>query len=179
MTGITVVNTTCMFKLDTRVDLDILRVIFKNSRAPKNKKQSNSKFNSVIIKRKNCTAMMFSSGSVILTGGKSITSVRKTARDIVKRLCSKGFPNTMLDFRVTNLVGSFQLSSGLDIKSFIQTVGGSYEPELFPGLIYKLLPRGSITVFINGKVFITGFVTVHKLRTNALEFILLAATFLN
>lgn len=41
----------------------------------------------------------------------------------------------------------------------------SYEPELFPGLIYRMVkPRIVLLIFVSGKVVLTGTVTLSHAR---------------
>ena len=69
------------------------------------------------------------------------------------------FPNVVIDFKIQNIVGS------CDIKFPIRLEGrasrhhhfSSYEPELFPGLIYRMMkPKIVLLIFVSGKIVLTG-----------------------
>ncbi len=67
--------------------------------------------------------------------------------------------HTSIDFKIQNIVGS------CDIKFPIRLEGlasrhhhfSSYEPELFPGLIYRMMkPKIVLLIFVSGKIVLTG-----------------------
>lgn len=73
--------------------------------------------------------------------------------------CSKKMINNAIDFKIQNIVGS------CDIKFPIRLEGlasrhhhfSSYEPELFPGLIYRMMkPKIVLLIFVSGKIVLTG-----------------------
>jgi transcription initiation factor TFIID TATA-box-binding protein len=58
-------------------------------------------------------------------------------------------------------VGSIDVGFCLRLESFHSSMDhsqfSSYEPDLFPGLIYRLLePKVVLLIFVSGKVVITG-----------------------
>lgn len=70
-----------------------------------------------------------------------------------------GFNAKFTDFKIQNIVGS------CDIKFPIRLEGlasrhhnfSSYEPELFPGLIYRMVkPKIVLLIFVSGKIVLTG-----------------------
>ena len=69
-----------------------------------------------------------------------------------------------MDFKIQNIVGSIDVGFCLRLECFhtCHSQFCSYEPELFPGLIYRLHePKVVLLIFVSGKVVITGA----KLRT--------------
>ncbi len=60
--------------------------------------------------------------------------------------------------RIENVVASTSVSDELDLQSVALTLEGSeYEPEQFPGVIYRLeKPRTAILLFRSGKLVCTG-----------------------
>ena len=65
---------------------------------------------------------------------------------------------SLANFRIENVVASTSLGQELDLKAIALALGGSeYEPEQFPGLIYRLKePKTAILLFRSGKVVCTG-----------------------
>ena len=64
-----------------------------------------------------------------------------------------------LDFKIQNIVGcaDIQFSVRLESLHTYHSQFCSYEPELFPGLIYRMIkPKVVLLVFVSGKVVITG-----------------------
>ncbi|MCI4336118.1 MAG: TATA-box-binding protein [Thermoplasmata archaeon] len=64
----------------------------------------------------------------------------------------------MAKIRIENVVASTSLSDKLDLQSIALGLDGAeYEPEQFPGLIYRLKePKTAILLFRSGKVVCTG-----------------------
>ncbi len=64
----------------------------------------------------------------------------------------------MSTYRIENVVASTSLGRELDLKAIALALGGSeYEPEQFPGLIYRIKePKTAILLFRSGKVVCTG-----------------------
>lgn len=64
-----------------------------------------------------------------------------------------------LDFKIQNMVGSCDVKFPIRLEGLVLTHGkfSSYEPELFPGLIYRMVkPRIVLLIFVSGKVVLTG-----------------------
>uniref|UniRef100_A0A287D9X2 TATA-box binding protein n=1 Tax=Ictidomys tridecemlineatus TaxID=43179 RepID=A0A287D9X2_ICTTR len=82
-------------------------------------------------------------------------AARKYAR-VVQKL---GFPAKFLDFKIQNMVGSCDVKFPIRLEGLVLTHQqfSSYEPELFPGLIYRMIkPRIVLLIFVSGKVVLTG-----------------------
>jgi transcription initiation factor TFIID TATA-box-binding protein len=64
----------------------------------------------------------------------------------------------MLKIRIENVVASTSLADQLDLPSIaLRLDGAEYEPDQFPGLIYRLKdPKTAILLFHSGKVVCTG-----------------------
>ena len=64
----------------------------------------------------------------------------------------------MTRIRIENVVASTSLGDGLDLQSIALSLpAAEYEPEQFPGLIYRLKePKTAILLFRSGKVVCTG-----------------------
>ena len=64
-----------------------------------------------------------------------------------------------MDFKIQNIVGSIDVGFCLNLESFhvCHSQMCSYEPEIFPGIIYRLPdPKVVLLIFVSGKVVITG-----------------------
>lgn len=64
-----------------------------------------------------------------------------------------------LDFKIQNIVATVDLRFPIRLENLNQVHGqfSSYEPELFPGLIYRMVkPRIVLLIFVNGKIVFTG-----------------------
>src|SRR5713101_7459831 len=66
----------------------------------------------------------------------------------------------MAKFRIENVVASTSLGRELDLG------GSEYEPEQFPGLIYRIKePKTAILLFRSGKVVCTGAKSLENVKT--------------
>jgi transcription initiation factor TFIID TATA-box-binding protein len=105
------------------------------------------------------TALIFASGKMVVTGAKSEDDSKLASRKYARIIQKLGFSAKFTDFKIQNIVGS------CDIKFPIRLEGlaskhhnfSSYEPELFPGLIYRMMkPKIVLLIFVSGKIVLTG-----------------------
>ncbi|KAI5642720.1 transcription factor TFIID (or TATA-binding protein, TBP) domain-containing protein [Phthorimaea operculella] len=120
-----------------------------------------ARFQGVVMKilEPRATALVFRSGKIVCTGARtehdSYIAARKIAR-IIQRL---GFPAKFLDFKIQNFIATGDLRFPIRLEALQQAHGQftSYEPELFPGLVYRMVrPRVVLLIFVNGKIVFTG-----------------------
>lgn len=73
----------------------------------------------------------------------------------------------MAKFKIENVVASTSLGEELDLKAIARALGGAeYEPEQFPGLIYRLKePKTATLLFRSGKVVCTGAKSLEHVKT--------------
>lgn len=111
------------------------------------------------IREPKTTALIFASGKMVVTGAKSEDDSRLASRKYARIIQKLGFNAKFTDFKIQNIVGS------CDIKFPIRLEGlasrhhnfSSYEPELFPGLIYRMMkPKIVLLIFVSGKIVLTG-----------------------
>ncbi|XP_071317835.1 uncharacterized protein [Trachinotus anak] len=103
------------------------------------------------------TAVIYESGNIVCTGAKSEDQSWAAARRFARRVQKLGFPISFLNFKVQNLVasGSF-FPVSLEQLMLAHHQHCSYEPELFPGLFYRVMPGVTLTIFASGKTALTG-----------------------
>ncbi|KAM4853802.1 TATA box-binding protein-like 2 [Thomomys bottae] len=127
----------------------------------KNAEYNPKRFAAVImrIREPRTTALVFSSGKMVCTGAKSEEQSRLAARKYARVVQKLGFPARFLDFKIQNMVGSCDVRFPIRLEGLVLTHQqfSSYEPELFPGLIYRMVkPRIVLLIFVSGKVVLTG-----------------------
>jgi transcription initiation factor TFIID TATA-box-binding protein len=73
---------------------------------------------------------------------------------------------SLVKIRIENVVASTSLGDQLDLQSIALGLDGAeYEPEQFPGLIYRLKqPKTAILLFRSGKVVCTGAKSMHEVE---------------
>uniref|UniRef100_A0A8C5YQL5 TATA-box binding protein like 2 n=2 Tax=Marmota TaxID=9992 RepID=A0A8C5YQL5_MARMA len=137
--------------------LDLKKIALQAKNAEYNPKR----FAAVImrIREPRTTALIFSSGKMVCTGAKSEEQSRLAARKYARVVQKLGFPARFLDFKIQNMVGSCDVRFSIRLEGLVLTHQqfSSYEPELFPGLIYRMVkPRIVLLIFVSGKVVLTG-----------------------
>src|SRR3989304_662168 len=73
----------------------------------------------------------------------------------------------MAKIKIENVVASTSLGGELDLQAIPLALGGAeYEPEQFPGLIYRLKePKTATLLFRSGKVVCTGAKSLDHVKT--------------
>jgi transcription initiation factor TFIID TATA-box-binding protein len=128
--------------------------------------QSNTEYNPeqfpglvLRIKEPKSAVLVFSSGNLVCTGTKSVSQVKAVIDAVIKQIAKIGVRITQKPkITVQNIVasGSINLNLNLNVLA-LQLENTEYEPEQFPGLVYKLVdPPATFLLFSNGKLVCTG-----------------------
>ncbi|KAK2918703.1 hypothetical protein Q8A73_003074 [Channa argus] len=142
-------NVVSTAKLGCRLDLKVIACKARNV-------EYNPKVCKVLIMRirkPRTTAMIYANGHVTCTGAKSEEQSRVAIRrhaGIVQKL---GFPVSVFNFKIQNIMAtskSFPVNFEQLLLAYPQYC--SYEPELFPGLFFKMEPGITVTIFASGKM---------------------------
>jgi transcription initiation factor TFIID TATA-box-binding protein len=142
-------------------------------------KYTRSKFAAMTIRMHNpkCTALLFTTGKLVVTGGNNWYECMLTAMHIAT-LINKVFYNKAYTARgcdLQNIVAHTRLSiqgaQRLDIACMYQNMGleCTYQPSIFPGLSYR--PIGSpvvILCFQSGNIVVTGAKELHHIKVSAM-----------
>ena len=163
-----IVNVVSMVDLGCQLNLSDIAKSCKNS------EYNPARLNAVImrIKEPKSVALIFNSGKMVCAGAKneadSKTAARKFAKTVKKLVNEVIFKN----FRIINMVAtcdfkfrvhltklnseiSYKLRKTLNSKELEKKI--SYEPQIFPGLIYHMdKPKLAVLVFSSGKVNFVG-----------------------
>ncbi len=119
------------------------------------------------IKEPKTSALIFSSGRIVCTGAKSMQRVKESIDMIIKNIekIKVKIPEQP-KFTVQNLVAAGSIGIDLNLNQLaIQLQNTEYEPEQFPGLVYKLAgTRATFLLFSNGKIVCTGTRSESKLH---------------
>jgi transcription initiation factor TFIID TATA-box-binding protein len=111
------------------------------------------------LKRPKTATLIFNSGKMVCTGAKSEKESRRAVMTVVKEMKKSGIIIiSKPDWKVVNIVASAGLGGKIDLEKAVFTLGKTmYEPEQFPGLIYRMdEPRVVILLFASGKLVCTG-----------------------
>lgn len=109
------------------------------------------------IRRPYTTASIWSSGKVTCTGATSEIQAKIAARRFARCLQKLGFNVRFNNYRVVNVLGTCCMPFGIKINTFAkQHRNAEYEPELHPGLTYKLKqPKATLKIFSTGSITVT------------------------
>jgi len=111
------------------------------------------------ISRPKTATLVFSSGKMVCTGAKSEKEVRRAVNAIVSLLKNYGIDvEGEPIIEIQNIVASANLKALVDLEKAAYLLENSmYEPEQFPGLIYRMdNPKVVLLIFSSGKVVCTG-----------------------
>ena len=111
------------------------------------------------LKKPKTATLIFSSGKMVCTGAKSERQSRKAVTKVVDELKRNGI--VILgkpEIQIQNIVASAGLGGHIDLeKSTYSLKWTMFEPEQFPGLIYRMDdPKVVILIFASGKLVCTG-----------------------
>jgi len=148
-------NVVATVNLSCQIDLKTVAMRARNA------EYNPKRFAAVImrIREPKTTALVFASGKMVVTGAKSEDDVYQAARKYGRTLQKLEFPVQFKEFKVQNMVASCDVKFPIRLEGIAMAHEGfcSYEPELFPGLIYRVkAPKVVVLCFVSGKVVLTG-----------------------
>jgi transcription initiation factor TFIID TATA-box-binding protein len=111
------------------------------------------------LKKPKTTSLIFSSGKMVCTGAKSERQARKAVMKVVDELKGNGIViRGEPEIQIQNMVASAGLGGRIDLEKLTYSLKRTmYEPEQFPGLIYRMDdPKVVILIFSSGKLVCTG-----------------------
>ena len=111
------------------------------------------------VKKPKSAVLVFSSGNLVCTGTKSVQQVKEVVNAVIKQLRRINIKITDKPrINVQNIVASGSIDMTLNLNLLaLQLENTEYEPEQFPGLVYKLVePTATFLLFSNGKLVCTG-----------------------
>lgn len=110
------------------------------------------------LQKPKSSANVFASGRIVCLGTTDEETARKATRRFARIIQRLGFDVKFTDFKITNIVASHDLHVRPDFNIFYRDNKRyvDYNPELFPGLIYRGGADGvTVMVFKSGKVILT------------------------
>jgi transcription initiation factor TFIID TATA-box-binding protein len=131
------------------------------------------------LKRPKTATLIFNSGKMVCTGAKSEKESRRAVMNVIKELKKGGIIIiSKPELKIQNIVASVSLGGRVDLELAVgMLVKTMYEPEQFPGLIYRMdEPKVVILIFASGNLVCTGakkeqdvYDAVHKLHESLEE----------
>jgi len=111
------------------------------------------------LKKPKTATLIFNSGKMVCTGAKSAKEARRAVMKVIKELKKSGIIIIgKPELKIVNIVASGSLGGIIDLEKAPYSLGRTmYEPEQFPGLIYRMdEPKVVILLFASGKLVCTG-----------------------
>ena len=165
-------NTKSVSKNDGKVTIEVVNIVVSTSLEhdiPLEKMAatlSNTEYNPeqfpglvIRIRDPKTSALIFSSGKVVCTGARSMEKVEESIVKIIKAIKKIGIDITIKPkIAVQNIVASGAIGMDLNLNVLAMKLDNTeYEPEQFPGLVYKLdEAKATFLLFSNGKIVCTG-----------------------
>ncbi|MEM2932719.1 MAG: TATA-box-binding protein [Candidatus Pacearchaeota archaeon] len=119
------------------------------------------------ITRPKSAVLVFSSGKLVCTGTKNMKQVNEVIRQVIKELKKIGIKVKIKPkLTIQNIVASGEINLKLNLNQLSLILENiEYEPEQFPGLVYKIpIPNATFLLFGNGQFVCTGTKNKEELK---------------
>lgn len=152
---INIENVVASATLNQRIDLNAIVRVFPGA------EYRPERFPGLVyrLKKPKTATLIFSTGKMVCTGSKSERQARKAVFTVVDELKKGGIviPGRP-EIEVQNIVASCGLGGHIDLEKAVYGLKKTmYEPEQFPGLIYRMDdPKVVILIFASGKLVCAG-----------------------
>lgn len=153
--GVKIENIVATISIDQAIDLEYLDKVLPNV------DYDPDQFPGLVFRLDNpkVTALIFRSGRMVVTGSKSTADLIRAVKKIVKVLIRHGVAITSKPrIQIQNIVASASLGGEVLLEKVAFLLSNTmYEPEQFPGLIYRMdEPHVVLLIFSSGKMVVTG-----------------------
>ena len=104
------------------------------------------------------TFLIFSTGKMVVTGLRRADEASPGVEKVIKKIKKAGIHVANPKITIQNIVASGDLHTNIDLNmAAIIMEYAMYEPEVFPGLIYRMQePRTVFLIFSTGRIVCTG-----------------------
>ncbi len=110
------------------------------------------------IEKPRATILIFSTGKMVVTGLRKASESGKVVQKVIKNIKKAGIDVKNPVVTIQNIVASGDLHTNIDLNmAAIVMEYAMYEPEVFPGLIYRMQdPKTVFLIFSTGRIVCTG-----------------------
>ena len=104
------------------------------------------------------TFLIFSTGKMVVTGLRRADEASSGVEKVIKKIKKAGIKVSNPKITIQNIVASGDLHTNIDLNmAAIIMESVMYEPEVFPGLIYRMKePKTVFLIFSTGRIVCTG-----------------------
>jgi len=123
------------------------------------------------IEKPRATILIFSTGKMVVTGLRKASEADKVVQKVIKNIRKAGIEVRNPKITIQNIVASGDLHTNVDLNmAAIVMEYAMYEPEVFPGLIYRMQePKTVFLIFSTGRIVCTGAKEKETVREAVLE----------
>jgi len=149
-----IVNIVAIVKLSSTVELEMLAAALKDSEVS----VSGGRWLKMRLQPENYYIAFYKSGKFLVTGVKSLEEIDRIAERVIIMLKDAGMDFDKKKITVHNIVMMGTIKMKASLGKIIFALDGSkaiYEPEQFPGLMYKDF-GASFLLFPSGKLIVSG-----------------------
>lgn len=148
-------NVVASVEVDAKIDLNLL------ARKQRDAEYNPEQFPGLMLRVKNpkATILVFNSGRMVITGLRRESEAERAVENVVAKIRRAGIPvSGTPKITVQNIVASGDLHSRVDLDMAQMALERClYEPEVFPGLIYRMkIPKAVFLIFSSGRIVCAG-----------------------
>ena len=145
---------TVIVEIEQKIDLNILVKKYENV------EYNPERFPGLVmrVEKPRATILIFSTGKMVVTGLREATEAEHVVEKVVKSIKKAGIKVSNPKITIQNIVASGDLHTNIDLNlAAIVMESAMYEPEVFPGLIYRMQdPKTVFLIFSTGRIVCTG-----------------------
>ncbi len=153
---------TVTVKIDEKMDLNII------ARKYSDVEYNPERFPGLVMRimEPKATILVFSTGKMVVTGMRRANEAGTVVADVIKRISKCKINISDPEIIIQNIVASGDLKCSIDLNMAAVVMEYSmYEPEVFPGLIYRMQePKTVFLIFSTGRIVCTGGKTKEIVR---------------
>ena len=105
------------------------------------------------------------------TGARSLEEAKKAINQMLRKLKKLGVKVKKPRIEVQNIVATCELGKPIDLDRVLELEDTEYEPEQFPGLVYRTKKGVAFLVFAGGRMVCAGARTVKEAQEAIKQFI--------
>ncbi|MHA1674956.1 MAG: TATA-box-binding protein [Promethearchaeota archaeon] len=143
-------------KTDIEENMDLPRIAGKYPDVEYNPE----KFPGLVMRNREpkATTLVFSNGKMVITGMKHSEEADEVVSKTIRRISKIGIKISNPRVTIQNIVASGDINCSIDLNlASVVMDNAMYEPEVFPGLIYRMAkPKTVFLLFSTGKIVCTG-----------------------
>ena len=145
---------TVELEIKEKIDLNII------ARKQVNAEYNPERFPGLVMRitEPKATFLIFSTGKMVVTGLRRADEAAPGVKKVMKKIKKAGIEVTNPKITIQNIVASGDLHTNIDLNmAAIIMEYVMYEPEVFPGLIYRMQePKTVFLIFSTGRIVCTG-----------------------